>query len=79
MSNCKLDHTREDVKQKFESQADVLPKEIIPYFERFLSLDHSQQVLNEMFHLLKKYDLSSEEEREQRNKQMMLLAWKLIS
>ena len=73
MSNCQLDHNREDVIKKFESQKEFLPKEMVPLFELFFSKEHTQKILNEMFHLLKKYDLSSVEEQERRDKQILLL------
>jgi hypothetical protein len=73
MSNCQLDHSQEDVKKKYESQLSFLSVEMIPLFEQFFSKEHTQNVLNEMFHFLKKYDLAPDEEKEERNKQMMLL------
>lgn len=73
MSECKLNHTYEDVRKKYESQSEFLPKEMLPMFEQFFAGCHSQQVLNELFHLLKKYDLISDKERENRNKRLMLL------
>lgn len=73
MSNCNLDHTHENVQKKYESQIPVLPQEMVPLFELFFTKEHTQKVLNEMFHLLKKYDLSPDEEKEERNNQMMLL------
>jgi hypothetical protein len=39
----------------------------------FLSRPLSQETLNDAFHLLKKYDLASEEERENRNSQIEAL------
>lgn len=73
MSNCELDHNHEDVMKKFESQKEFLPEEMVPLFELFFSKEHTQKILNEMFHLLKKYDLSSIEEKERREQQMLLL------
>jgi hypothetical protein len=73
MSNCQLDHNSEDVLKKYESQKEFLPHEMIPLFEVFFSQKHSQKKLNEMFHLLKKYDLSSEEEKENRNSKLRLI------
>lgn len=73
MSNCQLDHSHEDVHKKYQSQKEFLPNEMNPLFEQFFSKEHSQTILNEMFHLLKKYDLSSDEEKEHRNNQMRLL------
>lgn len=73
MSECKLNHTYEDVRKKYESQFEFLPKEMLPMFEQFFAGRHSQQVLNELFHLLKKYDLISDKERENQNKRLILL------
>ena len=73
MSECKLDHTQEDVQNKYQSQLEFLPKEMLPLFESFFAAEHVQQELNELFHLLKIYDLISDDEKAERNKQMMLL------
>ncbi|WP_411831012.1 hypothetical protein [Peribacillus castrilensis] len=35
--------------------------------DRYLEKGNSQETLNELFHLLKKYDLSTQEEQESRN------------
>jgi hypothetical protein len=72
MSQCSLDHTIEDVKKKYESQLGFLPAEIKLLLGPFLEKRHSQATLNEIFHLLKKYDLSSEEEKAARNNQLLL-------
>ena len=73
MSNCQIDHTHEDVQKKYESQKEFLPQDMIPIFKLFFSKEHSQKNLNEMFHLLKKYDLASDEEKEKRNTHLRLL------
>jgi hypothetical protein len=73
MSECKLDHSLEDVRNKYESQAAFLPEEMKPLFGQFLTKEHTQELLNEMFHLLKKYDLASEEERNERNNRLLLV------
>ena len=73
MSNCQIDHTHEDVQKKYESQKEFLPQDMIPLFQLYFSKEHSQKNLNEMFHLLKKYDLSSDEEKENRNIELRLL------
>lgn len=70
MSGCKLDHSLEDVRKKLTEQWEFLPEKIANDFQAFLEKDLSQATLNEAFHLLKKYDLSSEEERVERNKLM---------
>ncbi|WP_028401870.1 hypothetical protein [Ectobacillus panaciterrae] len=73
MGKCNIDHSHEDVIQKLESQQDFLPELLGKDLFRFLKSKHSQQTLNELFHLLKKYDLASEEEQEERNKKLIQL------
>ncbi|MBO0958984.1 group-specific protein [Neobacillus sp. MM2021_6] len=73
MSECKLDHTHEDVKSKYDSQADFLPEEMKPLFDQFFTKEHTQNLLNEVFHLLKKYDLASLVEQDERNNRLYLV------
>ncbi|MDR7079947.1 citrate synthase [Neobacillus niacini] len=73
MSECKLDHSQEDVRNKYDSQAAFLPEDMKPLFEQFLAKDHTQDLLNEVFHLLKKYDLATEEEKNERNNRLFLV------
>lgn len=73
MSECKLDHSHEDVREKYEQQKDFLPHELAPLFESFFKKEHTQDILNEVFHLLKKYDLASEDERKQRENRLNLV------
>jgi hypothetical protein len=73
MGNCNIDHSQEDVIQKVESQQDFLPKLLSKDLYSFLESNRSQQTLNELFHLLKKYDLASKEEQEERNKKLTQL------
>ncbi len=74
MSECKLDHTPEDVIQKFESQRPHMPEPIATDLEQHIrTQDHTQAALNELFHLLKKYDLASKKEQEARNEQIKTL------
>jgi hypothetical protein len=73
MSECKLDHTHEDVQKKYESQKEFLPQEMVPLFEEFFAKEHTQDILNEVFHLLKKYDLASEEEKSERTSRLYLV------
>ncbi|MFD2443951.1 hypothetical protein ACFSO7_08120 [Bacillus sp. CGMCC 1.16607] len=68
MSKCNLDHSLEDVMKKYDSQIEFLPNEIHDLFKLFITKNHSQETLNEVFHLLKKYDLADEEEKGARNK-----------
>ncbi|APH04815.1 hypothetical protein [Bacillus weihaiensis] len=66
-STCKLDHTLEDVKKKLAEQSSHLPNEIMKHTELYLQKGCHQKQLNELFHLLKKYDLASEEDKKIRN------------
>lgn len=73
MGECKIDHSHEDVKKKYESQKDFLPGDMSPLFHQFFTEEHTQDILNEVFHLLKKYDLSTEEEQNERNNRLYLV------
>lgn len=73
MGECKIDHSLEDVQNKFESQSEFLPEDIKQMFGEFFKEEHTQDILNDVFHLLKKYDLSTEEERETRNKRLTMV------
>nr|WP_153731002.1 group-specific protein [Sporosarcina obsidiansis] len=70
MSRCTIDHSTEDVKQKLKEQQTFMPQELVERCELFLSKPLEQETLNEVFHLLKKYDLAAEEERVGRNQVM---------
>lgn len=73
MGECKLDHSLEDVKQKFQQQKDFLSNELILLFEDFFQKEQSQKTLNEVFHLLKKYDLASKEDKEERSNKLNVI------
>ncbi|MBT2738184.1 group-specific protein [Bacillus sp. ISL-7] len=73
MSECKLDHTHEDVKSKYVSIAAFLPEDMKPLFNQFFEKEHTQDLLNEVFHLLKKYDLAPEDEQTHRNNRLYLV------
>ncbi|MGG0357097.1 group-specific protein [Bacillus anthracis] len=70
---CNIDHSIEDVMNKLESQKSFLSEDIFKELKNFLQGNHSQKMLNDVFHLLKKYDLVSKEERETRNAQLLLI------
>jgi len=70
MSECKLDHSQADVQSKLEAQSAFLPDDINELFSKFFTIKQTQDILNDVFHLLKKYDLASEAERLERNKQL---------
>lgn len=72
-NKCKLNHPIGDVRNKYETQKEHLPSDMISSFEAFFTHEHSQDILNDVFHLLKKYDLASEIEREQRNKRLFMV------
>jgi hypothetical protein len=67
MGKCTIDHTLENVKQKLAEQSAFMPRELVMEVGDSLSDDSDQTYLNEVFHLLKKYDLADESEREKRN------------
>jgi hypothetical protein len=73
LGECKLNHTKEDVKGKYESQAEFLPEDMKQLFDQFFAGEHSQELLNEVFHLLKKYDLVSVDEQIARNERLYLV------
>lgn len=73
MGECKLDHNREEVLKKYESQKEFLPQELHSMFNHFFEKEHTQDIFNEVFHLLKKYDLVTEQERSERNNKLKLV------
>ncbi|MBP2240295.1 hypothetical protein J2Z40_000848 [Cytobacillus eiseniae] len=73
MSECKLDHSHEEVMKKYEQQKDYLPSDMEPLFQQFFDKEHTQDILNEVFHLLKKYDLSSVDEKNERENRLNLV------
>lgn len=73
MGECNIDHSQEDVKKKYESQLEFLPQDMAPLFDKFFQGEHTQDILNEVFHLLKKYDLVTEEEQSERNNRLYLV------
>lgn len=73
MAECKLDHTLNDVKEKYDMQKELLPAKVASALSDFLHTGPNQEKLNAVFHLLKKYDLVSEDEREERNGQLLNL------
>ncbi|WP_110928211.1 group-specific protein [Bacillus massiliglaciei] len=73
MSQCSIDHSLEDVRKKLESQKDFLPEQLLESAGLYLEKQRTQEELNELFHLLKKYDLVTEDERLVRNEKMRAL------
>lgn len=73
MSECSIDHSHADVIKKAESQKSFLPADLYEGVWSYLQEERTQDLLNELFHLLKKYDLVSGEERDVRNKRLALI------
>ncbi|OLO26862.1 group-specific protein [Alkalihalophilus pseudofirmus] len=73
MSSCKLDHPVEDVQKKLADQQAFLPTELYKATKDLLDKPLRQSQLNELFHLLKKYDLASKEDQHERNEKLQLL------
>lgn len=70
MGKCTIDHTLEDVKQKLVDQSSFMPDDLVARVSESLTEEADQEFLNEVFHLLKKYDLADENEREERNEKL---------
>ncbi|UYZ11590.1 hypothetical protein A6764_12020 [Brevibacillus sp. WF146] len=74
MGECRLNHSAEDVRAKLMEQTPYLPGALAARLEGLLATPLSQETLNELFHLLKKYDLASPEERAEREQKLARLA-----
>lgn len=70
MSECRLDHTLGDVQNKLTEQAPFLPADLVEETRVFLQTEPAQSVLNEIFHLLKKYDLAPSTDRSEREQKL---------
>ncbi|GKV64037.1 MULTISPECIES: group-specific protein [unclassified Sporosarcina] len=70
MGRCTIDHSQEDTLKKLQEQRDYLPVSLMESCEIFLRRPLGQETLNEVFHLLKKYDLATEKERLERDQQL---------
>jgi len=66
MTQCKLDHSLDDVVSKLLTQRIYLPEHLFNGLHAYLGPEVRQSELNEIFHLLKKYDLSSDNIRSER-------------
>ncbi|HLQ71377.1 MAG TPA: hypothetical protein VK142_06215 [Bacillota bacterium] len=73
MGKCNIDHSRDDVLKKLHQQQEFLPETLVVKIRSFLGEEQPQGVLNDLFHLLKKYDLAEKGEQEKRNGEMTLL------
>lgn len=75
MEKCNINHSIDNVHRKLDSQRGFLPESLYVQIKSFLN-GFNQDQLNEMFHLLKKYDLSKVDEQAIRNKKMKHLVSK---
>ncbi|WNB92655.1 hypothetical protein [Bacillus sp. NEB1478] len=73
MGTCNIDHSLEDVKKKLADQTEFMPSELVEQVDAALTSKSDQDFLNEVFHLLKKYDLADEEEKLLRNEKLSAL------
>lgn len=75
MSECKLNHSKSDVQNKYDQQEKYLPEEIRDLLQVFFKKELPQSTLNTIFHLLKKYDLAESSEQERRIEQLKEIVW----
>ena len=68
-----MDHSNQDVSSKLQSQREFMSESLFDRVTVYLQAAPSQTELNELFHLLKKYDLVSREEQEDRNRSIIQL------
>lgn len=68
-----MDHSNQDVTNKLKSQRDFMPESLFEKVTIYLQDTPGQDELNALFHLLKKYDLVSSEEQEDRNHSLIHL------
>lgn len=73
MGKCTIDHSYEDVMTKLENQSAYMPDSLVQEAYGFLHQTITQETLNEIFHLLKKYDLAPEEDRRNRDAELRKL------
>ncbi|MBN6186197.1 group-specific protein [Aneurinibacillus sp. BA2021] len=66
-SGCSIDHSVEDVRKKLSAIESHLPASIARALPEYVEGERTQEELNHVFHLLKKYDLADEAEKARRN------------
>ncbi|UFJ39707.1 group-specific protein [Brevibacillus humidisoli] len=70
MGECKIDHSQDDVLCKLETQHEHLPNDLYQALKDWLGKPQPQSALNEVFHLLKKYDLAAKAEQAERDREL---------
>ncbi|MET3288861.1 UNVERIFIED_CONTAM: uncharacterized protein YicC (UPF0701 family) [Brevibacillus sp. OAP136] len=79
MGECRLNHSPQDVQSKLEEQKAYLPSDIAQQLQACLQQPLEQEILNQLFHLLKKYDLAEEAVRLERDAQFKTILQGLTS
>ncbi|CEH29615.1 hypothetical protein AM501_22620 [Aneurinibacillus migulanus] len=72
-NGCSIDHSLEDVRKKLGAIEPHLPTSISQILPGYIEQERTQDELNHVFHLLKKYDLADDEEKARRNEEFRKL------
>ncbi|MCC9625154.1 MULTISPECIES: hypothetical protein [Exiguobacterium] len=68
-----VDHSIEDVSRRLERQSQCMPAHLYFQLEELLNWSLEQEVVNQLYALLKKYDVLTDIEREERNISIQML------
>ncbi|WP_236634029.1 MULTISPECIES: hypothetical protein [Exiguobacterium] len=68
-----VDHSLKDVSRRLERQSQCMPAHLYFQLEELLNWSLDQEVMNQLYALLKKYDVLTDIEREERNISIQLL------
>ena len=73
MDPSTVDHSLKDVSRSLERQSQYMPAHLYFQLEELLNWSLDQEVVNQLYALLKKYDVLTDIEREERNVSIQLL------
>ncbi len=73
MDPSTVDHSIEDVSRRLERQSQCMPAHLYFQLEELLNWSLEQEVVNQLYALLKKYDVLTDIEREVRNISIQML------
>ncbi|WP_114571997.1 hypothetical protein [Exiguobacterium flavidum] len=73
MDPSTIDRSIEDVWRRLERQSQCMPAQLYYQFEELLSLPLEQSIINELYIALKKYDILTDIERDERNESIQML------
>lgn len=73
MDPSTVDHSIEDVSRRLERQSQCMPAHLYFQLEELLNWSLEQEVVNQLYALLKKYDVLTDIEREERNISIQML------